>query len=173
MTAHRTSSTVRGTQTQTPQETQNTTKNRHGLSRSPSSYVRDEHSFITCWGDSSGDRVMSPGGIDYATRLNVIHVLIVENMNLIRGGLVALLSGHPDMEVVAALESADKALPTALELEPDVVLLRAGGRRGAGRRGAGRPGRPARRPGGGRARARRAGRGGGGGRRPPGPGGPY
>jgi len=69
---------------------------------------------------------MSPGGIDYATRLNVIHVLIVENMNLIRGGLVALLSGHPDMEVVAALESADKALPTALELEPDVVLLGAG-----------------------------------------------
>jgi two-component system response regulator DesR len=56
----------------------------------------------------------------------VIHVLIVENMNLIRGGLVALLSGHPDMEVVAELESADKALPAALELEPDVVLLGAG-----------------------------------------------
>jgi two-component system, NarL family, response regulator DesR len=56
----------------------------------------------------------------------VIQVLIVENMNLIRGGLVALLSGHPDMEVVAELESADKALPAALELEPDVVLLGAG-----------------------------------------------
>ena len=69
---------------------------------------------------------MSSGEIDYATRLNVIHVLIVENMNLIRGGLVALLSGHPDMAVVAALESADKALPAALELEPDVVLLGAG-----------------------------------------------
>jgi two-component system, NarL family, response regulator DesR len=69
---------------------------------------------------------MSSGEIDYATRLNVIRVLIVENMNLIRGGLVALLSGHPDMEVVAELESADKALPAALELEPDVVLLGAG-----------------------------------------------
>jgi two-component system response regulator DesR len=56
----------------------------------------------------------------------VIHVLIVENMNLIRGGLVALLSGHPDMAVVAALDSADKALPAALETEPDVVLLGAG-----------------------------------------------
>jgi two-component system response regulator DesR len=56
----------------------------------------------------------------------VIHVLIVENMNLIRGGLVALISGHPDMEVVAELESADKALPAALELQPDVVLLGAG-----------------------------------------------
>jgi two-component system response regulator DesR len=69
---------------------------------------------------------MSSGEIDYATRLNVINVLIVENMNLIRGGLVALLSGHPDMAVVEALESADKALPAALELEPDVVLLGAG-----------------------------------------------
>jgi two-component system response regulator DesR len=56
----------------------------------------------------------------------VIHILIVENMNLIRGGLVALLSGHPDMEVAGAFESADKALPAALELEPDVVLLGAG-----------------------------------------------
>jgi two-component system response regulator DesR len=56
----------------------------------------------------------------------VIQILIVENMNLIRGGLAALLSGHPDMEVVAALESADKALPAAYELKPDVILLGAG-----------------------------------------------
>jgi two-component system response regulator DesR len=63
------------------------------------------------------------GGIDYATRLNVIHVLIVENMNLIRGGLAALLSEHPDMVVVGALETADKALPVAYELKPDVILL--------------------------------------------------
>jgi two-component system response regulator DesR len=57
---------------------------------------------------------------------NVIRVLIVENMNLVRGGLVALLSGHPDMLVVAALESVDKVLPTALELRPDVALIGAG-----------------------------------------------
>jgi two-component system response regulator DesR len=56
----------------------------------------------------------------------VIRVLIVENVNLVRGGLVALLSGHPNMAVVAALESTDKAFPTALELQPDVVLLGAG-----------------------------------------------
>jgi two-component system response regulator DesR len=56
----------------------------------------------------------------------LIHVLIVENMNLIRGGLVALLSGHPDMAVVAALETADKALPAALELQPDVALVGVG-----------------------------------------------
>jgi two-component system response regulator DesR len=47
-------------------------------------------------------------------------------MNLIRGGLAALLSGHPDMVVVAALESADKAIPVAYELKPDVILLGAG-----------------------------------------------
>jgi two-component system, NarL family, response regulator DesR len=69
---------------------------------------------------------MSSGGIDYATRLIVIQILIVENMNLIRGGLAALLSGQPDMEVVAALESADKALPAAYEHKPDVALLGAG-----------------------------------------------
>jgi two-component system, NarL family, response regulator DesR len=81
---------------------------------------------ISRWWDSSGDQVLSTGEIDYATRLNVIRVLIVENMNLIRGGLVALLSGHPDMVVVAALESADTALPAAYELKPDVILLGAG-----------------------------------------------
>jgi two-component system, NarL family, response regulator DesR len=69
---------------------------------------------------------MSPGNIDYATRLTVINVLIVENMNLIRGGLAALLSGHPDMAVVAALESADKALRVACDLKPDVILLGTG-----------------------------------------------
>jgi two-component system, NarL family, response regulator DesR len=56
----------------------------------------------------------------------VIHVLIVENMNLIRGGLAALISGHPDMEVVAELETADKALPAAYEHKPDVALLGGG-----------------------------------------------
>jgi two-component system, NarL family, response regulator DesR len=74
--------------------------------------------------DRSRLRVTSE--IDHATRLNVIRVLIVENMNLIRGGLAALLSGHPDMVVVAALESADTALPAAYDLEPDVILLGAG-----------------------------------------------
>jgi two-component system response regulator DesR len=70
--------------------------------------------------------VISSGEIDYATRPNVIRVLIVENMNLVRGGLAALLSGHPDMVVVAALESADTAVPAAYELKPDVILLGAG-----------------------------------------------
>jgi two-component system response regulator DesR len=60
----------------------------------------------------------------------VIRVLIVENMNLIRRGLIALLSGNPDMSVVGALDSPDRALPTAAELQPDVVLIGAAAKGG-------------------------------------------
>jgi two-component system response regulator DesR len=56
----------------------------------------------------------------------VINVLIVENMNLIRGGLIALLSGHTDMSVAAALDCPEKALAAAAELEPNVALIGAG-----------------------------------------------
>lgn len=56
----------------------------------------------------------------------MIQVLIVENMNLVRGGLIALLDAHPDMSVVAAIDASDKAVPTALELRPDVALVGAG-----------------------------------------------
>src|SRR3954467_6541992 len=57
-----------------------------------------------------------------AERRGMIRVLIVENTNLVRGGLVALLDAQPDMSVGAALESADKAVPTALEMDADVAL---------------------------------------------------
>jgi two-component system, NarL family, response regulator DesR len=56
----------------------------------------------------------------------VIRVLIVENMNLIRGGLTALLSANTDMSVVAALDSSVKTVPTAMDLRPDVALIGAG-----------------------------------------------
>jgi two-component system response regulator DesR len=56
----------------------------------------------------------------------VTRILIVENMSLIRGGLIALMSGHPDLYVVGALDSPDNALPTAAELRPDVVLIGVG-----------------------------------------------
>ncbi|MCO6007570.1 response regulator transcription factor [Actinoallomurus purpureus] len=56
----------------------------------------------------------------------MIRVLIVENTNLVRGGLVALLDAQPEMSVAAVLESADKAVPTALEIDPDVALIGAG-----------------------------------------------
>jgi two-component system, NarL family, response regulator DesR len=53
----------------------------------------------------------------------MIRVLIAEDMHLIRGALVALLSLEDDMEVVAELERGDRIVPTALETHPDVALV--------------------------------------------------
>jgi two-component system response regulator DesR len=53
----------------------------------------------------------------------VIRVLIAEDMHMIRGALVALLSLEDDMEVVAELERGDLIVPTALETCPDVAVV--------------------------------------------------
>jgi two-component system, NarL family, response regulator DesR len=53
----------------------------------------------------------------------VIRVLIAEDMHLIRGALVALLSLEDDMEVVAELERGDQIVPTALQTRPDVAVV--------------------------------------------------
>jgi two-component system, NarL family, response regulator DesR len=53
----------------------------------------------------------------------VIRILIAEDMHLIRGALVALLSLEPDMEVVAQLERGDEVVSTALRVRPDVAVL--------------------------------------------------
>jgi two-component system, NarL family, response regulator DesR len=53
----------------------------------------------------------------------VIRVLIAEDMHLIRGALVALLSFEPDMQVVAELERGDEIISTALRVRPDVAVL--------------------------------------------------
>lgn len=53
----------------------------------------------------------------------LIRVLIAEDMNLVRGGLVALLSAQADMTVVASLDNSGKIVPTALEQRPDVALI--------------------------------------------------
>ena len=53
----------------------------------------------------------------------VIRVLIAEDMHMIRGALVALLSLEPDMEVVAELERGDEILATALRTRPDVAVV--------------------------------------------------
>jgi two-component system response regulator DesR len=53
----------------------------------------------------------------------MIRVLIAEDMHLIRGALVALLSLEPDMEVVAELYRGDQVVPAALRLKPDVAIL--------------------------------------------------
>jgi two-component system response regulator DesR len=53
----------------------------------------------------------------------VIRVLIAEDMHMIRGALVALLSMEDGMEVVAELERGDEIVATALRLRPDVAVL--------------------------------------------------
>jgi two-component system, NarL family, response regulator DesR len=53
----------------------------------------------------------------------VIRVLIAEDMHMIRGALVALLSLEDDMQVVAELERGDQIVPAALETRPDVAVV--------------------------------------------------
>jgi two-component system, NarL family, response regulator DesR len=53
----------------------------------------------------------------------MIKVLIAEDMHMIRGALVALLSLEEDMEVVAELERGDQIVATALATRPDVAVV--------------------------------------------------
>jgi len=53
----------------------------------------------------------------------VIRVLIAEDMHMIRGALVALLSLEPDIEVVAELERGDAILEASLRTRPDVAVI--------------------------------------------------
>ena len=50
-------------------------------------------------------------------------VLIVDDHALVRGGLVALLSVAPDLEVVGEAEDADTAVLLAAERVPDLVVM--------------------------------------------------
>jgi DNA-binding response OmpR family regulator len=53
----------------------------------------------------------------------VIRVLIAEDMHMIRGALVALLSLEDDMEVVAELDRGDQIVGVALRTRPDVAVI--------------------------------------------------
>jgi two-component system, NarL family, response regulator DesR len=53
----------------------------------------------------------------------VIRVLVAEDMDLIRGALVALLTREADIEVVAELERGDEIISTALRVRPDVAVI--------------------------------------------------
>ncbi|MEU0089633.1 response regulator transcription factor [Kribbella sp. NPDC006257] len=53
----------------------------------------------------------------------MIRVLIAEDMHMIRGALVALLSLEQDMEVVAELDRGDEIVAAALRTLPDVAVL--------------------------------------------------
>lgn len=53
----------------------------------------------------------------------MIRVLLAEDMNMVRGALVALLSMEPDIEVVAEVDHGDRVVATALESRPDIAVL--------------------------------------------------
>lgn len=53
----------------------------------------------------------------------MIRVLIVEELSLLRGGLVALLEGHVDLSVAAAIDGGRKLVPVAREVRPDIALV--------------------------------------------------
>jgi len=53
----------------------------------------------------------------------MIRVLIAEDMHMIRGALVALLSREDDMEIVAELERGDEIVESALRSRPDVAVI--------------------------------------------------
>ncbi len=52
-----------------------------------------------------------------------IRVLLVIDMNLVRGAFAALLSGEDDIEVVAGLALDETVLPAARRLRPHVTVL--------------------------------------------------
>lgn len=53
----------------------------------------------------------------------MIRILLAEDMNMVRGALVALLGMEQDIEVVAEVEHGDLILPQALSHRPDIAVL--------------------------------------------------
>ncbi|MEU4525406.1 response regulator transcription factor [Amycolatopsis sp. NPDC024027] len=53
----------------------------------------------------------------------MIKVLLAEDMDMVRGALVALLSLETDIEVVAEVDSGDEILPAARSTRPDVAVI--------------------------------------------------
>ncbi|MFH8937673.1 DNA-binding response regulator [Streptomyces griseosporeus] len=53
----------------------------------------------------------------------MIRILLAEDMQMVRGALVALLNLETDLEVVAEVERGDEIVATALKLRPDVAVI--------------------------------------------------
>jgi two-component system response regulator DesR len=53
----------------------------------------------------------------------MIRVLLAEDMNMVRGALVALLNLESDIDVVAEVASGDQILPQAREHRPHVAVI--------------------------------------------------
>ena len=53
----------------------------------------------------------------------MIKVLLVDDQNLIRQGLKALLELEPDLEIVGEAENGQQAINLSAKLQPDVILM--------------------------------------------------
>ena len=53
----------------------------------------------------------------------MIRVLVVDDHDLVRMGIVSLLSGGDKIQVIAEASSGEEAIELAKEHEPDVVLM--------------------------------------------------
>jgi DNA-binding NarL/FixJ family response regulator len=51
-----------------------------------------------------------------------IRVLLVDDNNLFRKGLAALISAHPDFSIVGDVRTGKEAVQASLHIEPDVVM---------------------------------------------------
>jgi YesN/AraC family two-component response regulator len=54
---------------------------------------------------------------------NMINILLVDDQNLIRQGLKALLELEPDLQIVGEAENGQVAIDLVQELMPSVVLM--------------------------------------------------
>ncbi|MFC9750708.1 response regulator transcription factor [Streptomyces niveus] len=54
---------------------------------------------------------------------SVIRILIAEDMNMVRGALVALLNLQDDLEVVCEVERGDEIVDMALKHRPEVAII--------------------------------------------------
>jgi NarL family two-component system response regulator LiaR len=55
--------------------------------------------------------------------MNKIRILVVDDQNVVREGMAAILSLQPDMEVVGEAENGIEAVQLARKTKPDVILL--------------------------------------------------
>ncbi len=53
----------------------------------------------------------------------MIRILLADDHPVVRAGLRAMLSGEPDLDVVADAATPDEAVTLAIDLTPDVVLM--------------------------------------------------
>lgn len=69
------------------------------------------------------DRPQDPAGITPATSPVITRVLFVDDHHVMRQGLVNLMNGQPNIEVVGEASNGREAIEKARDLKPDVIVM--------------------------------------------------